>query len=487
MGGKDETPPFKAPNYFSENSQCDGSEKKLSFSAAWTSHRTAWKEKRRKEFQAPLTSVPKEKAKVEEKRYALESIDNINVLLTRFRSAMGELGLPERPEAARERTPSSEVASSPERQSNLCKETLSTLEELGSALEAVEEKAVALDTPKPEPAMDDEVSRETLEAAGEGVHEKTEVHLEQPGTLTRNQKERLKELRRKQQQNAQQQAEPENKVEEEEGMLASSGRQAEKEEEEGCNGTESFPAMDVAMWIERRRRYHLRKQRFKRWKEATELAKESKSLSRASTPDPEIFMLRNQLEALMVDKTTLKEANAQLVRQNDNLHEIVSYISAANSPFLIQQRNGQLQVQVCSSKEGPQRGRSWSGVASPRARIDPGSPGTPGTPKTPRTPAKLAISTPGTASEFYTPLQTPYRSPSQASTTTKHTKNQTAEKFYKAMTQTASTGKSRRALRFPVEDNPPQQQQQQQQQNHQEDLPLKGKKAIDFYRRSQFG
>ena len=147
MASSSDETPYRAPNYFArargegykENTELGSARNLVSFSEAWSEHRSAWKE--RLKGSGRDSSLTSSSPKRSEKRDALESIDNINVLLTRFRNAMGELGLPDPgPEGAGAPDLVEEgpvVARGGEKRGSLCSETLETLDKLGSALKGV--------------------------------------------------------------------------------------------------------------------------------------------------------------------------------------------------------------------------------------------------------------------------------------------------------------------------------------------------------------
>lgn len=336
MASSSDETPYRAPNYFArargegykENTELGSARNLVSFSEAWSEHRSAWKE--RLKGSGRDSSLTSSSPKRSEKRDALESIDNINVLLTRFRNAMGELGLPDPgPEGAGAPDLVEEgpvVARGGEKRGSLCSETLETLDKLGSAL-----KGVAGGEP------DDDVVGGSVTQASSREEEKPgpdagEGHP--PKALTRNQKKRLRRRKKK---------------ELLEQDRASSGAEAELSEPGGPS-TAGPAGYDLDGYIERRRRWHLASQAFARWRKGLPSGC-SPRLVRANTPDPEVLTLRLELEKLLREKSALKVKNVQLARQNENLQELVSY-----------------KISVAPQHHFVSRGSPWSSLpSSPRS------------------------------------------------------------------------------------------------------------------------
>ena len=159
---------YKSPNYFVDTELCDegyedgkrrGDDRKLiRFSSAWNDHKLAWTSARRhvamkerfvSQSQSKLSGG---EAKEDSSSSSSKKEKSIGDLLNQFHSAIGELRVDANKPDLRQETPlkESETYARPTPSSsvpatsttkNLCKDTLHTLQQLGSALEEVESLA----------------------------------------------------------------------------------------------------------------------------------------------------------------------------------------------------------------------------------------------------------------------------------------------------------------------------------------------------------
>lgn len=350
---------YTAPKYFTDDDASGehGEYKHVSFSSAWSEHRQAWKERRRivrtvesKQADGLRRPRPFHSEINSKKAEDNTKIESIKDLLNSFRSAMGELGLDyerSRDGPVEIEPVDRQVSSSTKRKDsgevNICNETLNTLDKLGELVEDFRAEAGADSGDN----GGDDGGR-----SGNGAEKVEDDTFSHQGGLTKSQKKRMKRKQKKALQVQMQAKASDANIHprrEEEVRSNASDPSIRKEPATSTTAAasaskgdaRSSPQVNLERWIDRRRRWHALSQRFKTWRDAARAALDPApssdlgSKGRLQRQDtPEIDLLKLQFESLLRDKRELKEENVHLARQNDNLQELVNFISisAANSP-----------------------------------------------------------------------------------------------------------------------------------------------------------